>query len=132
MFTRTLRKPLKGIRSFGHYHEPTFVKERINAVLNTWFGSLDRDMPPSEEFSKKWFQPNPEFDEYIRENHTNDLLNIKKFRAQNWVSHDHGILASILIGDQFSRMIYRKKDKAFDLDPLCLMLSLQECKLTLN
>jgi uncharacterized protein (DUF924 family) len=34
----------------------------------------------------------------------------------NWVGNMHGRLALIILCDQFSRSIYRKQKKAFELD----------------
>jgi uncharacterized protein (DUF924 family) len=48
-------------------------QERVNAVLQTWFGDMDRDKPAEGDIMKKWFMSSKEFDEELVEKHKQDL-----------------------------------------------------------
>jgi uncharacterized protein (DUF924 family) len=100
------------------------VRSRIETVLTTWYGDYDRNSAPTEVEMKKWYMGGPDFDNYLTDHHFNDISEIKANNGEEWAGQKYGKLSIILLGDQFSRNIFRKQARAFELDPLCLELSL--------
>ena len=124
MFAKTLFRQNKLSQRFmGNYNNSRFINSRVQAILNSWFDEIDRDIAPTEDIAKKWYVPNPEFDNYLTQEHLDDLKNFKETRGMFWITDDQSVLASIILGDQMSRNIFRNKAEAFETDTLCLKLS---------
>ena len=98
--------------------------ERVDQILDYWFGMLDDDAVYPEEKSKIWFNGGDDVDEYIRRNFEHDLLEAAKGRLDDWRLTPHGTLALILLFDQFPRNIYRDTPASFSFDEKALDLCL--------
>ena len=91
-------------------------------VLAFWFGELDESGRADDAHRKQWFATDPVFDESCR-----------RFKAlheeiagggrREWRTSDRGLLASIVVLDQFSRNMFRGTAKAFAADPLAQELA---------
>jgi uncharacterized protein (DUF924 family) len=91
-------------------------------VLAFWFGELDASGRADERHRKQWFATDPVFDDACR-----------RFKAlheeiadggrRDWRTSDRGLLASIVVLDQFSRNMFRGTAKAFAADPLAQELA---------
>lgn len=84
-------------------------------VLNFWFNEIDKGL---------WFNSNNELDELIKKKfgyiHEVCALNPQ----MTWCEFPRGILAKIIVLDQFSRMIFRNNEESFYNDDACVLLSL--------
>lgn len=85
--------------------------ERARAVLDFWFGALDRDGMPAPERMRRWFEPDAAFDAAIRERFGADLARLEQSDA--WAATAPGALALVILCDQFPRNIQRGTAAAF-------------------
>lgn len=92
------------------------------AVLDFWFGALDRQGMPSSATMRRWFKSDPAFDDEIRRRFGRDLQRIGQCRE--WRATAAGTLALVIVADQFSRNVYRGTARAFARDPFARELSL--------
>ena len=99
------------------------IEERIKEVLNTWYKDLNRDQPPAFAEVKKWYFATDEFDQEIRDKHSKDLQDVVADEGESWSKFEDGKLAVILLADQMSRNIHRKKAEAFASDHVSLKIA---------
>lgn len=95
-------------------------------VLDFWFGA-----PGSAEFGqtrKCWFEKNPAFDEEIRRRFLSALEDAAAERLAGWAAQPEGLLALIVLLDQFPRNLFRNQPRAFATDSLALGLARQALK----
>ncbi len=95
-------------------------------VLDFWFGA-----PGSREFGrprKRWFKKNPAFDEEIRRRFLSALEDAAAGRLDGWAAQPEGLLALIVLLDQFPRNLFRNQPRAFATDSLALDLAQQAVK----
>ncbi len=91
-------------------------------VLAFWFGELDASGRADEAHRKQWFATDPVFDDAcrrFRELHEE----IAGGGRRDWRTTDRGLLAAIVVLDQFSRNMFRGTAKAFAADPLAQELA---------
>ena len=77
-------------------------------VLAFWFGQ-----PPTEQPRAEWFRKDPGFDERIRQRFGAVLQQALDGGLQHWHSRPDGVLACILVLDQFTRNAFRDTPRAF-------------------
>ena len=88
------------------------------AVLDFWFGAAgDAD---HDQVRKVWFQKNDDFDAGIRERFGGLVARSLAVGSSGWDATPHGVLARIIVLDQFTRNIFRGTPKAFDGDAQAL------------
>lgn len=80
-------------------------------VLNFWFGELTQD---------DWFSGAPEIDAKIRERFFGLHAALSKGAPPETKSDPEAALAAIIVLDQFSRNMYRRKPEAFAADAVAL------------
>ncbi|MBF0277857.1 MAG: DUF924 domain-containing protein [SAR324 cluster bacterium] len=97
--------------------------QKIESILNFWFGDLQADNQIPHEKREIWFKKSEETDQTIREQFETDLLKAIE-GTEDWEKTPRGILALIILFDQFSRNMFRNTAKAFAQDPLSLRLCL--------
>jgi uncharacterized protein (DUF924 family) len=98
-------------------------ENKLESILTFWFEDLkDGEMPPEEKM-KMWWEKDEATDEYIRTNFESDLLSAMEGGLQEWKDSPRGILAFIILLDQFSRNIYRGLPAAFSQDSIALKTS---------
>ena len=83
-------------------------------VLDFWF---------VEHGPEDWFAGKPEFDAKIAERFIQTHAHVARGEAWEWRASAHGRLAEIIVLDQFSRQLFRKKPEAFAQDRMALVLA---------
>src|SRR5437879_4784199 len=101
------------------------TQNRVNEILNYWFGHVEETALPSEHRTEIWFGGKPEVDNEIKEKFSTDLEKAIAGEYSDWVNEIRSCLALIIIFDQFSRHIYRNTPKAFEQDQKALDLCMQ-------
>ncbi len=96
----------------------------VEDILHFWFGDLQTDDQISEAKHRIWFNKNDEIDQACSRFEA-ELLKVAQGDTETWKTSPRGILALIILLDQFSRNIYRNSPKAFAQDPQALALSLK-------
>ncbi len=79
----------------------------IEEVLSFWFGVPD---------PKAWFEVDPLFDAQVRERFEGLILPATAGTFDGWVATPDGVLALVLVLDQFPRNVYRGTPRAFASD----------------
>ncbi|SFV38300.1 Uncharacterized conserved protein, DUF924 family [Devosia crocina] len=83
-------------------------------VLDFWF----EDHGPGD-----WFAGKADFDALIAQRFTQTHSHVAKGEAWEWRTTPSGRLAEIIVLDQFSRQLFRKKPEAFAQDKMALVLA---------
>lgn len=83
------------------------------AVLDFWFGAEPRF----------WFAKDDDFDTQIKEKFAITLEQARRGELVDWEEAQDGLLALIIVLDQFSRNLYRGSGEAFVTDAYALTLS---------
>ncbi|MGV8906169.1 MAG: DUF924 family protein [Acetobacterium sp.] len=94
-------------------------KMQWQRVLDFWFN------PDNESF---WFQKNIKFDQQIKENFSEIWLAGSHGLLANWSGTIQGILAEIIVLDQFSRNLNRGNANSFAQDGMALVLAQEAVK----
>jgi len=100
----------------------------IEDIIHFWFGELDAQGVPDEAHRTMWFNASPALDNEIGERYRVLLEQARKGQLHHWAHTADGLLATILLLDQFSRNIYRGTAQAFAADPLALAICLAGLK----
>jgi uncharacterized protein (DUF924 family) len=99
--------------------------ERIETVLHYWFGNAEKSTLPSEHRTWVWFSGDPGLDVEIKTQFGQDLQNAVQGQYEHWKETPRGLLALVILLDQFPRHIYRRTPKAFEQDAKALQLCLE-------
>lgn len=83
-------------------------------VVEFWFETLS---------PKDWFNGGPTVDDSIRERFESWIDPVYKGEVDGWLDDPEGVLAAILVLDQFPRNVYRGEPRAFAYDDVALRLS---------
>jgi len=86
----------------------------LESVLTFWFVTHSED---------DWFGAKPEFDAELARYFADTHAWVAAGNAVAWRISPSGRLAEIIVLDQFSRQLYRKRPEAFASDPLALRLA---------
>lgn len=92
--------------------------DRIEDILDFWFGELDELGCASPNQRKLWWTKSDDFDETIRARFLEDYEVVVAGDRERWRTTPRGTLATIIVLDQFSRNIFRNTPKMFAADPL--------------
>ncbi len=90
--------------------------ERIDDILNFWFGRVEQTIVPSENRARIWFGDDSKTDAEIISLFGDDLEKAIRGEYNSWGKSGRGQLALILLFDQFSRHVYRDTLEAFTQD----------------
>lgn len=85
-----------------------------DAVLSFWF---------EEHTAEDWFAGKPEFDAEIARAFGETHAGVARGEAWTWRDTPAGRLAEIIVLDQFSRQLFRKRPEAFAQDKMALALA---------
>lgn len=85
-------------------------------ILEYWFGELDEHGRADESRFKLWFGKSEETDQYLTENYTELLESAKRGELDAWKENAEGLVAFIVLLDQFSRNIYRDTAEMYAAD----------------
>lgn len=95
----------------------------IDAIHNFWFGELDENGFCTSDQHALWFGASDETDAFCREQFDASLALALDGQLQDWAQTDRGLLALVLLLDQFTRNIHRGTAQAFAGDSLALALA---------
>ena len=94
-------------------------------ILDFWFGELDENGLPDAAHRNRWFLASRKFDQEIRRRFLSLVLFASEQGLEHWEKEPGGMLAEILLLDQFSRNIFRGNALAFEHDALARKLCKQ-------
>ncbi len=90
-------------------------------MLDFWFSEIDKEC---------WFRADPEFDAQVRERFGDLHRSAAAGELFSWRNTPVGLLAEVIVLDQFSRNIHRGTAAAFASDPLALAVAQQAVSLS--
>lgn len=96
--------------------------EEPQRVLQFWCGPLQDDGFASKEYSNQWWTKDPELDERIRQEFgaLHSLLNAGERPV--WLETPSGLVAAVVVLDQFSRNMFRGTPAMYASDTRALAL----------
>jgi uncharacterized protein (DUF924 family) len=94
-------------------------------ILHFWFGDDSDDVVVAGKQQALWWSKNPHTDTLIRTRFEPLVLAAEAGELDGWRATPEGLLALILLVDQFPRNIYRDTPDAFSFDPLARKLCLE-------
>lgn len=98
--------------------------DRADAVLDFWFGHPRDCLYADKARIDFWFGGAPEVNREIKTRFTVDHRRAAEGKLDHWVSSEDGLLALVILLDQFSRNLYRDSGRAFACDAKALQLTL--------
>lgn len=99
------------------------MQEQINAIHQFWFGPLDDTGFAAAQQNPLWFSASAETDAALGSRFGNLVAQALAGQLDHWADHDQGLIALILLLDQFTRNIYRGTPDAFAGDTAALKLA---------
>lgn len=89
-------------------------EQSYERVLSFWFGDgpFDETMKPREA----WWKKDPAFDQEIKTLFEDDYEGLIAGEREHWLQSARGLLAAIIVLDQFSRNMYRDTPKMYAAD----------------
>lgn len=100
------------------------MKETAESIINFWFGSSHDDAQAASQQNQLWWGKDEQVDAQIRTRFESTTEALAKGELDDWAQSAHGVLAMVLLVDQFPRNMYRGTPNAFAFDPLALRWSL--------
>lgn len=94
-------------------------------ILHFWFGDDSDDGAVAGKQQALWWNKNPHTDALIRTRFEPSVLAAEAGELDTWRATPQGLLALILLTDQFPRNIWRDTPDAFRCDPLARKLCLE-------
>ncbi len=92
-------------------------------MLRYWFGELDSEGMATAEQQKLWFNPPAGVDDACRSAFGGDVATAISGDIDGWASSPSGLVALVVLLDQFTRNIYRGTPQAFAGDARALGLA---------
>lgn len=89
-------------------------------IISFWF---DHPEVKKGGHAPMWWKKDPEVDAEIQQRFEDDVEKAKAGGYDDWVGTPEGVLALVLLLDQFTRNIYRDSPEAFSGDELALRVS---------
>lgn len=96
------------------------MAEVINDILGFWFGALDEQGLSLPEQNSLWFKASEITDQRCRKHFGAAHSQAIDGELDHWAKTDSGLMALIVLLDQFSRNIYRGTPQAFSGDARAL------------
>ncbi len=100
------------------------MTDPIDAIHDFWFGALGADGLPDPEKDRLWFVKRAETDTLIARHYADLLAQAATGELDHWADTDRGLIALVVLLDQFSRNIHRNSAAAFTADERALGLAL--------
>ncbi len=100
------------------------MKQDIATVLDFWFGPLTSAGVPEDDRHPLWFRKDPATDANIKTQFGPLVERALAGELNHWADSDDGLIALIILLDQFPRNLFRDTPRAFAGDPLALPLAL--------
>jgi uncharacterized protein (DUF924 family) len=101
------------------------MREDITAIHQFWFGALDDAGFASPEQNGLWFSAGAETDATVRSRFGDTVSRALAGKLDHWAEEDSGLIALVLLLDQFTRNIFRGTPQAFAGDAMALDLARQ-------
>ena len=98
------------------------MKEEINAIHQFWFGPLDDAGFAAPQQNRLWFSASEETDATVRSRFGHLVTRALAGGLNLWAADDRGLIALLLLLDQFTRNIYRGTPESFAGDAAALEL----------
>ncbi|MFD2180091.1 DUF924 family protein [Veronia pacifica] len=92
-----------------------------NEILHFWFGELEGDVT-KENRQKLWFTGGQDVDQQIKDKFQDIVSQAGQGKLTEWMDTPEGMLALIVLLDQFTRNIYRGIGAAFRHDEFALAI----------
>lgn len=99
------------------------MMDTIETIHDFWFGELDRDGLCISDRNSRWFGADDETDATCRSQFSSCLERALAGELDHWADSDSGLVALVVLLDQFSRNIYRGSSLAFAGDDRALALA---------
>jgi uncharacterized protein (DUF924 family) len=96
--------------------------DHYSEILSFWFGHGVSNLDVMNEKSSLWWKKDKDFDQEIRDKFESSLIRFANDDLEDWLREPHGVLAIIILADQFSRNIYRDMPDAFAFDAKARLL----------
>ena len=94
------------------------MTDRIEDVLDFWFGELSELGCSSPEHRRRWWRKSDAFDQAIGSQFLSDYEAIVAADRDAWRNTPRGALATLIVLDQFSRNMFRATPSMFVADEL--------------
>ncbi|MES2073804.1 MAG: DUF924 family protein [Pseudomonadota bacterium] len=92
--------------------------ETVDSILEFWFGTAADDAITAKRQAKLWWQKDPQADALILQRFEGYVQQAASGELDAWTATPSGLLALILLTDQFPRNMYRDTPQAFAFDTL--------------
>lgn len=92
--------------------------ETPDTIHAFWFGLSVDDAVVVAEQSRLWWTKHPDTDRLIRQRFESCLRLAADGKLDHWATTPTGLLALVLLSDQFPRNMYRNTPESFAFDPL--------------
>lgn len=99
------------------------MSKQIDAIHQFWFGGLDDTGMCLRDNNALWFGASEQTDQTLRQRFGEDLEIARSGALDDWAKTDPGLIALIVLLDQFSRNIHRGTAAAFAGDARALSLA---------
>ena len=99
------------------------MSEEIDSIHDYWFGDLDDDGMSAASRNSLWFGSTPASDTICRERFGHLVELALQGELDFWAAQDRGLIALVLLLDQFTRNIFRDTPRAFSGDAQALALA---------
>ena len=96
-----------------------------NTVLNFWFGPLTVEGRAHQELSARWWAKDPDFDREVRDRFAALHAQLNAGVRPSWSYSPRGLLAAVIVLDQFSRNMFRGTPGMFAADEQALALAFE-------
>jgi len=91
-------------------------------VLDFWLGDRDAEGFSPDSAVARWWKKDPEFDQEISTRFAEDHAALSAGGYEHWLETPGGLLASVIVLDQFSRNMFRNEPGMYATDALALRL----------
>lgn len=96
---------------------PRAERAKIDEILAYWYpGSWDRHSSVPGDMQARWFLGGATADREITDKFAGELRALDQNQREHWLNDRDGLLAYVLLADQYSRNIFRGDAKSFSCD----------------
>ncbi|MFT4823099.1 MAG: hypothetical protein ACI9DH_000655 [Halioglobus sp.] len=99
------------------------MAETASDILNFWVGALDENGLCNPQQQSLWFKASADTDQHCKEAFGIYVEKAISGELNDWVKSDEGLVALVILLDQFTRNIYRGTPAAFSGDARALELA---------
>jgi uncharacterized protein (DUF924 family) len=92
--------------------------ENILQIRQFWFGESHDDVATANGQARLWWSKHPDIDLQIRQRFEATVLAAENSQLADWEHTPQGLLALVLLTDQFPRNMYRDTPRSFAFDAL--------------